>query len=713
VGDVEEWSFGVLADWHGAESFAHNPDTESKTYIHNLEVLSHINFTYGGDLFLLPGDMETGNWNTQEWIDKHYPGHTPQEAVLYAGSNCYTTARTLFAEAGYDKILVAVGDHELGDNYWAPRNSKTTSLPQFRQSFAKALYTDQVTEKFLYNEKIGNAEPTPYHTVFEHTSFAHQHKNVLFVTVDSFVQISDNVFINREMGIGGEGVVTGDVKGAHLKWFKRVLIEAQKITSIKHIVVQSHLPVLSPVQKVASSAMSFDRAERSSFWKLMVKYGVDLYLAGEVHANTATKDANSNLVQIVSRGNRLTGFLKVHVTEGGFQVFAYNEAGPEFWNKNYVVHGELTVNKDVDELTIMSSGALKLLDTSEPLIHFSFEETSLLSDRPILGLNTKKKLKPRGVEIRGIYCVNVMRNYGVFGQQYDAQVANVGQVTNGGISGHAGNFNDTTRMSIFSLGPQAGGQVVSYAIWFKTVEYNSEMILVHYDKSWGGFTSEKNTFTLTLNNGTPMVYADRTSFLKPDDDYRLNDGKWHHVAVSMIRRSCLLSEVNIFIDGINIPTTAQNDLHIFAMSYGHISLGGPRFSFTFEESNYPNWRSFTGMMDDFYLWGRVMEKKDLLRTLNRTFLVYADTSCSGDGIDSSQYTFKGPNKCKNRCSKNLQCFGYKNERRGKKHHRCTHFKNKRPIIEFFQKYCECGLVKFWNAETEVTGLRGLHGNLGR
>ena len=153
VGDDEEWSFGFLTDWHGTESFAHSPGTERKTYIHHLEVLSHINSTYGGDLFLSPGDMETGNWNTQEWIDKHYPGHTPQEAVLYAGSNCYTTARTLFAEAGYDKILVAVGDHELGDNYWAPRNSKTTSLHQFRQYFAKALYTDQVTENFCITRR--------------------------------------------------------------------------------------------------------------------------------------------------------------------------------------------------------------------------------------------------------------------------------------------------------------------------------------------------------------------------------------------------------------------------------------------------------------------------------------------------------------------------------------------------------------------------------
>ena len=40
-----------------------------------------------------------------------------------------------------------------------------------------------------------------------------------------------------------------------------------------------------------------DRGEDSELWKLMSKYGVDVYFAGEVHSNTASQ--SSNVVQIV------------------------------------------------------------------------------------------------------------------------------------------------------------------------------------------------------------------------------------------------------------------------------------------------------------------------------------------------------------------------------------------------------------------------------
>jgi hypothetical protein len=107
-----------------------------------VSTISNIHEKYGGDLIILPGDTQSGNWNTNEWINKHYPGLSVQEAVYKAGTNCWTTMKSLFSDAGYDKILVAIGDHEIGDNYWAPNDSKTLSLPQFRESFKRALYFD-------------------------------------------------------------------------------------------------------------------------------------------------------------------------------------------------------------------------------------------------------------------------------------------------------------------------------------------------------------------------------------------------------------------------------------------------------------------------------------------------------------------------------------------------------------------------------------------
>lgn len=62
----ESWSFIVLADWHGAESFATKPviddedgqseEDANEAYHASVDILSHIKDNYGGDLVLLPGD---------------------------------------------------------------------------------------------------------------------------------------------------------------------------------------------------------------------------------------------------------------------------------------------------------------------------------------------------------------------------------------------------------------------------------------------------------------------------------------------------------------------------------------------------------------------------------------------------------------------------------------------------------------------------------
>lgn len=51
----DDWSFLVIADWHGAEFFAIHRD-RSKGYEAAVKVLSHIKDNYGGELVLLPGD---------------------------------------------------------------------------------------------------------------------------------------------------------------------------------------------------------------------------------------------------------------------------------------------------------------------------------------------------------------------------------------------------------------------------------------------------------------------------------------------------------------------------------------------------------------------------------------------------------------------------------------------------------------------------------
>jgi len=307
------------------------------------------------------------------------------------------------------------------------------------------------------------------------------------------------------------------VTGSHLAWFEHVLKEARKDPSIKHIFVQSHLPVLNPVRKVLSSAMFFDRGERSNFWKVMVKYGVDIYFAGEVHANTVLKDENSNTLQIVSRANTLDNFLQVIVHDESLIVNSFYETGQEIQViKNVKNYGSLVLNKTSEDATITSSGSLCLIDIRNPIMHFSLEQINMLWKRQVLGLRSHNNLRVWQVDMRGTTLSHCIPNNGEFDEQYDAQVGGI-ELKVGGISGNAGVFKgQMSNMGIYSVGPLVAGNVASYSIWFSRTTQAGELVLIHFGQSWNSAVyKEKNIFTLTLDSGNPTLYASTSSILKP------------------------------------------------------------------------------------------------------------------------------------------------------------------------------------------------------
>ena len=53
-------------------------------------------------------------------------------------------------------------------------------------------------------------------------------------------------------------------------------------------IVQGHVPLLEPVRARGSSELHYPGGARSGLWRLFERYGVDLYLCGEVHDVTAT-----------------------------------------------------------------------------------------------------------------------------------------------------------------------------------------------------------------------------------------------------------------------------------------------------------------------------------------------------------------------------------------------------------------------------------------
>ena len=126
-------------------------------------------------------------------------------------------------------------------------------------------------------------------------------------------------------------------------------------------------------------------------------------------------------------------------------------------NYNYRRRGRLLLKKndDGDHTTIQDSwGELQIMDRSSPMIHFSFEEITNLWKRPVAGLGGLKSVTNtpivEEVPVNGILCRYSLPNMGAFGQNYDAQVANLNFVE--GIHGNGAEFSSESRVAIWGMG---------------------------------------------------------------------------------------------------------------------------------------------------------------------------------------------------------------------------------------------------------------------
>ena len=238
-----------------------------------------------------------------------------------------------------------------------------------------------------------------------------------------------------------------------------------------------------------------------------------------------------------------------------------------------------------------------------------------MSKRQVLGLANKERVHLSKVDMHGTTLTEVVPNYGEFDQQYDAQVGGV-ELREGGVSGSAGYFNGaSSKMGIYSFGPFVAGSMASYSVWIKT-ESGGEMVLVHYDRAWSSYANaQKNMFSLTLDNGKPVLYSSKTSTLTPLNSGMapLNDGGWHQVAVSMPSSGCRLSQVKMFIDGKPIATSVKNDDILFFVGFGGLSVGGTGFSY-FVQADFPSWEPYTGLLDEVNIWARSIRQKDLKKS---------------------------------------------------------------------------------------------------
>jgi hypothetical protein len=218
------------------------------------------------DAVLVAGDLVDGRWGR----DPHHTGNfgpvdNPRQreaAARLAAATYYPQYVKRFRSRGLE-LYPAAGDHEYGDNPWTV--SKRRLAPVFQEEFAH-YFTRTASGRARFAD----------HPAGPHAGTAYAFRpapQVQVVSIDPFDITKDRARIR--------------VDRQQLRWLGDVLRRAQR-DGVRWTIVQGHVPILEPVRTRGSSGLRYDGGARSRLWKVFRKYGVDVYLCGEVHDVTAT-----------------------------------------------------------------------------------------------------------------------------------------------------------------------------------------------------------------------------------------------------------------------------------------------------------------------------------------------------------------------------------------------------------------------------------------
>jgi len=166
----ETWRWINLADWHSAEKYVQVWKTSAKGMktrgwgekgyaslevyenamrSRNVALISRIKKDYGGELMVIPRDTQAGHWERPEFrasMRSVYPGLSDVAIVIQASHLRYGGVCNAFTKAGYDTMLVAVGDHEIGDSPWRVNSDFAQMVSFFRAGHAEVFHEKSVRD---------------------------------------------------------------------------------------------------------------------------------------------------------------------------------------------------------------------------------------------------------------------------------------------------------------------------------------------------------------------------------------------------------------------------------------------------------------------------------------------------------------------------------------------------------------------------------------
>lgn len=260
------------------------PNSDNKTDEDSLRRLYTEMDSWHPDAIFVAGDEVRGHWDQDgSGLQIFGPVDTDEHklaAIRRAGDFYYETWKDRFPTNGipYEKVYPAIGDHEIGDNPWPEGSFALSAVPA-----SKKLWADHFTTV------DGGPNRFPMHpsgTAVDDTAYAtYLTPKLLLVTLDVFMWTPDRLRIS--------------VGEAQLAWLRQVLDGAPDDAKI---IVQGHVPVLTPVRTRGSSSLHLEYGGASQLWQVLKEHGVDLYLNGEVHDFTATQLEDHEPVQVSHGG---------------------------------------------------------------------------------------------------------------------------------------------------------------------------------------------------------------------------------------------------------------------------------------------------------------------------------------------------------------------------------------------------------------------------
>ena len=527
---AKPWTFVSAPDWHVGQQELTPPVSEELIGL-QLTTITDMK-SYDPELLLIAGDLASGPWIGETVIQPYVaPGGTEAQAIYEVCRVAFGNLKTRFEENGLTTILVAVGDHEIGeDSEWMPGSEVSHLLPTYRDAFQE-IWNRNPDGTFKYPVPIGSAPSRPIGTPWEDTSFAYRHKNVLFITIDVFHQPDPDVPANYL-----QLTTIAFMPDRHLQWLESVLKEARKDSSIQHIIVQGHAPVLPPVRGQRSGMIYVEGAEKSGLWKLMQKYDVDLYLAGEVHAPSAHRIPGKLPLQVVHGAPFGRNYLVVEV-EGKKLSLKLRE----IHSGTFTSIGQISLDKSARRPAVNSTGMLAFIDPNKSLLHYSFEEKQIRSDNPARGQGFLRAAL-------GTFSQPEIQNTAQMAAYYNLKTE-CDLVP--GVSGNALLLDGKDIAICQGAGVLTEDYPFSCTAWIQTTQTDPACVI--------GNGHQLLNLDIAIVEGRLAVSVSNSVLRSADSEQILNDGSWHHFAVVSPEKASRLSELRLYVDGKKIKTRLEGD----------------------------------------------------------------------------------------------------------------------------------------------------------